>query len=211
MWLPTCQREILPPPSRLMLANLGTWKITQSEKWNGSGTIGVAGFESGMGEGGSCLSGPSGSVVIENGKQCKEETWLTCTPQIAAVFSLETLVHTTICGKMTHKTIWILVPWRPDTYFVEKMPVRHSVSCELTSDCSSNYSTCLFCSDVFALTRNVALDSHYVTGNTWLWVIIQLVPRINNLAPMLRLSGTIPVLFHMPSWLVQGRLYLYAI
>jgi len=43
-----------------------------------------------------------------------------------------------------------------------------SMSCELTSECRSNHSTCLFCSDVLALTRNVALDSYYVTGNTWL-------------------------------------------
>jgi len=65
----------------------------------------VADFESGMGEGESCLSGPVGSVGIENGKHSKGETGLTCTPQMAAVFSLEMLVRTTLCGKMTHKTI----------------------------------------------------------------------------------------------------------
>jgi hypothetical protein len=66
--------------------------------------IGVAGFESGVGEGVSCLSGPVGSVGNENGKHSKGETRLTCAPQMAAVFFLETLVHTTLCGKMTRKT-----------------------------------------------------------------------------------------------------------
>ena len=164
-----------------------------------------------MVEGESCLSGPVGSIGIENGKHSNGETGLTCTPQMAAVFSLETLVHTPLCGKMMRKTTWILAPWKPGTYFVGKMPVRLSMSCEPTSECSSNYSTCLFCSDVLALTRIVALVSYYVTRNTWLWVIIQLVPRINNLVPILRMSGTIPILPHMPSWLMQGWFYLYAI
>jgi hypothetical protein len=61
----------------------------------------VAGFESGMCEGESCLSGLLG---IENGKHSKGETGLTCTPQMVAVFSLEMVVHTTLCGKMTYKT-----------------------------------------------------------------------------------------------------------
>jgi hypothetical protein len=60
----------------------------------------VAGFESGMGERESFLSGPLGSLGIENGKHSKGETGLTCTTQMAAVFSLETLVYTTLCGKM---------------------------------------------------------------------------------------------------------------
>jgi hypothetical protein len=63
-----------------MLANLGTCKITQSKKWNGSGRIGVADFESGMGEGESFLGDPLGSLGIENGKHSKGETGLTCIP-----------------------------------------------------------------------------------------------------------------------------------
>lgn len=64
----------------------------------------MAGFESRMGEGESCLSGPVGSVGIENGRHSKGETGLTCIPKMVAVFSLEMVVHTTLCGKMTHKT-----------------------------------------------------------------------------------------------------------
>jgi hypothetical protein len=91
----------------LMLAILGTWNITQSENWSGSERIGVAGFESGMGEGESGLGGPLGSAGIENSKHSKGETWLICTPQMTAVFSLDTLVHCTLCGQVTHKTTWI--------------------------------------------------------------------------------------------------------
>lgn len=63
----------------------------------------MAGFESGMGEEESCLSGPVGFVGIENGKHSKRETGLTGTLQMVAVFSLETLVHTPLYGKMTRK------------------------------------------------------------------------------------------------------------
>lgn len=64
----------------------------------------MAGFESGMGEEESCLSGTVGFIGIENGKHSKRETGLTGTPQMEAIFSRGTLVHTPLCGKMTRKT-----------------------------------------------------------------------------------------------------------
>ena len=61
-------------------------------------------FVSGIGEGESGLGDPVESAGNENGSQSKGKTRLMCTPQMAALFSLESLVHTTLCGQMTHKT-----------------------------------------------------------------------------------------------------------